>query len=340
MKKFLSALLISAMLLSLAACGSTGKTPSSSQSNGNNSSASQSASTDNYPTKPITDIVPTSAGGSTDLYQRLIGTYIEKYLGQGFVVENKTGGAQVIGVTAIKDSAPDGYTVGVGWGASFGMRPYLLDVTYKMEDFQFICGVLEQKNAIIVRADSEWNTLDDLKKAMEANPGTINYGAGAAGSFQFVWAAYIMDQMGVSANMIPHDGDAGAIVSLQSGAVDWVSCETTSAVSALKSGDVKMLVNCGTERDETYPDIPCLTELGYESVLSHTMAIVCPADVPAERVEKLRSAIEQVLQDPEFIEQCETAGYSYVYKTGEECIEEVEKMAEIVRPMIDAGIFG
>ena len=226
----------------------------------------------------------------------------------------------------------------MGWGASFGMRPYLLDVTYKMDDFQFICGVLEQKNAIIVRADSEWNTLDDLKNAMKEK--TLNYGAGSAGSFQFVWAAYIMDQMGVTANMIPHDGDAGAIVSLQSGAVDWVSCETTSAVSALKSGDVKMLVNCGTERDETYPDVPCLTELGYESVLSHTMAIVCPADVPAERVEKLRSAIEQVLQDPEFIQQCETAGYSYAYKTGEECIEEGHKMEEVIKPMIDAGIFG
>lgn len=335
MKRLLSALIACAMIFSLAACGSDG----SGSTSGGGADA-QGGSSDSYPTKPITDIVPTSAGGSTDLYQRLIGTYIEKYLGQGFVVENKTGGAQVIGVTAIKDAAPDGYTIGVGWGASFGMRPYLLDVTYTMDDFQFICGVLEQKNAIIVRGDSEWNTLDDLKKAMEANPGKINYGAGSSGSFQYVWAAYIMDQMGVSANMIPHDGDAGAIVSLQSGAVDWVSCETTSAVSALKSGEVKMLVNCGTERDETYPDVPCLTELDYESVLTHTMAIVCPADVPAERVEKLRAAIEQVLQDPEFIAQCETAGYSYIYKTGEECIEEVHKMEDVIKPMITAGVFG
>lgn len=339
MKKLLSALIACAMVFSLAACGSKGDTKTDGSKSGATSGAT-SGTTDSYPTKPITDIVPTSAGGSTDLYQRLIGTYIEKYLGQGFVVENKTGGAQVIGVTAIKDSEPDGYTIGVGWGASFGMRPYLLDVSYSMDDFQFICGVLEQKNAIIVRADSEWNTLEDLKAAMEANPGKINYGAGSSGSFQYVWAAYIMNQMGVTANMIPHDGDAGAIVSLQSGAVDWVSCETTSAVSALKSGDVKMLVNCGTERDETYPDVPCLTELGYESVLSHTMAIVCPADVPADRVEKLRSSIEQVLQDPDFIAQCETAGYSYVYKTGDECIQEIHNMEEVIKPMIDAGVFG
>lgn len=339
MKKLLSAMIACAMLFSLAACGAKGDTKTDGSKSGSTSTAS-SGTSDNYPTKPITDIVPTSAGGSTDLYQRLIGNYIEKYLGQSFVVENKTGGAQVIGVTAIKDSAPDGYTIGVGWGASFGMRPYLLDVTYSMDDFQFICGVLEQKNVIIVRGDSEWNTLDDLKAAMEANPGKINYGAGASGSFQYVWAAYIMNQMGVTANMIPHDGDAGAVVSLQSGAVDWVSCEPTSCVSALKSGDVKVLVNCGTERDPGYPDAPSLTELGYESVLSHTMAIVCPAAVPAERVEKLRAAIEQVLQDPDFIAQCESAGYAYSYKTGEECIQEIHNMEEVIKPMIDAGVFG
>ena len=149
-----------------------------------------------------------------------------------------------------------------------------------------------------------------------------------------------MNQMGVTANMIPHDGDAGAVVSLQSGAVDWVSCEPTSCVSALKSGDVKVLVNCGTERDPGYPDAPSLTELGYESVLSHTMAIVCPAAVPAERVEKLRAALEQVLQDPDFIAQCESAGYAYCYKTGEECIQEIHNMEEVIKPMIDAGVFG
>lgn len=341
MKKLLSVLLLCAMVLSLVACGSSAKPASSSSAapaSSTSSSLSEATKTDNFPTKVITDIVPTSAGGSTDLYQRLIGTFIEKYLGQGFVVENKTGGAQVIGVTAIRDAAPDGYTIGVGWGASFAMRPYLLDVPYKMDDFTFICGVLEQKSCIIVRGDSEWNTLEDLTNAMKAK--TLNYGAGAAGSYQYAWASYMMHQLDVSANMIPHNGDADAIVALQGGAVDWVCCETTSAVSALKSGDVKMLTALSVDRDPTYPDIPSFGELGYEADLNHSMSIVCPAGVPADRVEALRAAIEKTLKDPDFLKQAQAAGYNVSYKSGEECVEEFNKMAEIIKPMVDAGIFG
>lgn len=119
---------------------------------------------------------------ATDLYNRLMGTYIEKYLGQGFVIENVTGGAQVIGTTKLADSEPDGYTLGGGWSASFGMRPYLLEVTYDVDDFTFVCGILDQIEACIVRSDAKWNTLDELMEDLKNDP-SIKFGAGNAGSF-------------------------------------------------------------------------------------------------------------------------------------------------------------
>ena len=343
MKKVLSMVLAAAMLLSLAACGSSQKPAASGGST--SAAASQPAASqpaapaDDYPTKPITDIVCTSAGGSTDLYNRLMGSFIEKYLGQGFVVENVTGGAQVIGTTQLANSEPDGYTVGAGWGASFGLRPYLLEVTYDVDDFTFVCGILNQIEACIVRADSPFQTLDDLIAYVAEHPETP-YGAGDAGSFQYLWARYVMNQKGVNATFIPHNGDSAALTSLLGGAVEFVFAETTSAMSGIKSGDYRVLATCMPERDPATPDVPCLAELGYECKLSHTMSLIMPAGVPQERVDKVYNAVEQVMQDPDFIEQCKQAGFSTCFKTGAEVRDEIDNMAAIVKPMIDAGELG
>lgn len=337
MKKAITLALALLMAFSLVACGNTASssTPASASAPG---STSTPAPADNYPTKPITDIVCTSAGGSTDLYNRLIGNYIKPYLGQGFVIENVTGGAQVIGTTQLANSDPDGYTLGGGWSASFGMRPYLLEVTYNIDDFTFVCGVLDQIESCIVRSDAKWQTLDELMADLKANP-NINYGAGNAGSFQYVWARYVMNQKGVNGVFIPHNGDADALTSLLGGAVDFVFAETTSAMSGLKSGQYRLLATCKTERDPATPDVPCLTELGYECVLSHTMSLIFPAGVPEERVKKVYSAVEQMMQDKEFIEQCEKSGFAAVFKTGDEIRKEIEDLAAIIKPMIEAGDF-
>lgn len=250
-----------------------------------------------------------------------------------------TGGAQVIGTTKLAQSDPDGYTLGGGWSASFGMRPYLLDVTYDVDDFIFVCGVLDQVEACIVRADSEWETLDDLIEAVKADP-SIKYGAGSAGSFQYVWARYVMNQKGVNGTFIPHDGDADALTALMGGAVEFVFAETTSALSGIKGGNYRVLATCKTERDtKNAPDAPCLTELGYECKLSHTMSLIMPAGTPQEYVDKLYNAVEQMMQDPEFIAQCEQGGFSAVFKTGEEIRQEIDDLAAIVKPMIENGDF-
>lgn len=351
MKKILSLALACALTLSLAACGGGGggqqqqqggQANGSQQQQGGTSQGTPAPSTptpaDDYPTKALINIVCTSAGGSTDIFARLLGQYLEKYLGQGWVVENHTGGAQIIGTTDLANSEADGYTVGTCWSASFGMRPYLLEATYTTDDFEFVCGVLHQYSSIIVRADSKWQTLEDLINDLKNDP-SIKYGAGSAGSVQFVWARYLMNQVGVGATFIPHDGDAGAITSLQSGAVDFVCTETTSAVSGLKSGEFRLLVNCGTERDPSYPDAPCMTELGYECSFSHTMSIGLPAGVPAERVQKLHDAIKEALNDPELLATCAEAGYNVEFLEPEYIINEINGLKDVVLEMKAQGVF-
>ena len=356
MKKVMSVLLASVLTLSLAACG--GSKPAATQAPATTAAAAETkapettaaaaetkaaetaaaaASTD-YPTKPLINIVCTSAGGSTDVFARLLGQTLEKYLGQGWVVENHTGGAQIIGTTDLANAEPDGYTCGTCWSASFGMRPYLLEATYTLDDFEFVCGVLHQYSSVIVKADSKWQTLEDLINDLKENP-ELKYGAGSAGSMQFVWMRYIMDQAGVSATFIPHDGDAGAVTSLQSGAVDFICTETTSAVAGLKSGEFRLLVNCGTERDPSYPDSPCLTELGYECTFSHTMSIGLPAGVPKENVQKLHDAVKEALSDPDLLATAKEAGYNVEFLEPDYILNEIEGLKTVVLDMKEKGVF-
>ena len=189
MKKAIALLLALVMLFALAACGSS--TDSTTQAPAGTSGSTTQAPADNYPTKALINIVCTSAGGSTDVFARLLGEYVAKYLGQGWVVENHTGGAQIIGTTDLAKSAADGYTVGTCWSASFGMRPYLLEATYTVDDFEFVCGVLHQYSSVIVRKDAKWQTLEELINDLKTDS-SIKYGAGSAGSMQFVWMRYIM----------------------------------------------------------------------------------------------------------------------------------------------------
>ena len=122
----------------------------------------QGAQADAFPTKPIQNIVAWAPGGSSDMSQRLVANHIAKYLGQPMVIVNKPGGAAVPGTTEIARSKNDGYTIGMNWYASFVLRPYVLKVPYKIEDYIFMLGMVRQRNVVAVRSDSPYKTLQDL----------------------------------------------------------------------------------------------------------------------------------------------------------------------------------
>ena len=117
---------------------------------------------DGYPNKPIVAICPWTAGGGTDVVLRLIGSFLPKYLGQGLIVDNQTGGAAIPGTFAQVRARPDGYAIGVNTTTTFTLRPLILDVAYTLDDFTFILGVFDQKNMVLVRKDSPFKTLEDL----------------------------------------------------------------------------------------------------------------------------------------------------------------------------------
>lgn len=284
---------------------------------------------DDFPNKTITDIVSWSPGGNSDLSQRMISSFIQGYLGQGMVIENQPGGGAVPGTTAIANAKPDGYTIGLNWGASFILRPYVMDVTYKLEDFEYIIGFSVQRNALFVRADAPYNTLEELIAYMKDHPGELTWSGGAAAAFQQLLGAILWDEAGVESAYVPYGGHKDASVALLAGNIDIALIEPASAISELQSGDIKMLCVFEKERLDYYPDVPTAIESGYDIAYPHTMMIVGPAGIPADRVKKLHDAIKATIEDEAFLKLANNSNLEIVYKSGEEVRAELEEMAPL-----------
>ena len=289
---------------------------------------------DGFPAKPVVNIVSWSAGGTTDIGQRLVGSILPKYLGQTMVVENQPGGAAVPGTTAIAKSKPDGYTIGVNWGASWTLRPYLIKVPYKKEDFTFIIGMLTQRNLLCVRNDSPFKTLDDLVEFARANPGKLNWGGGVAASYQHLTGAAFLEAAKLKAEMIPYDGSRPSVVALLGGNVDFAVVEPGNMIVEERAGQLRVLCVFEKERLAQFPDAPTAIEKGFNVNYPNTQCIVGPAGMPADRVKILHDALKKTFEDPEFLKLAANAALEIEYKSGEEVSAEIDQIIRELDPII------
>jgi tripartite-type tricarboxylate transporter receptor subunit TctC len=295
----------------------------------------ESQKTDNFPTKPIENIVSWSAGGSSDVAQRLVASFIPKYLnGQSMIVVNKPGGAAVPGTTEIARAKPDGYTIGMNWYASFVLRPYTLDVPYKIEDFEFILGMARQRNALVVRADSPFKTLQDLIDYAKEHPEELKYGHCGTSSWQHLAGEHFNQVAGIETRHVPHDGGRQAVVALLGGHVDYVVAEPPEFLGEIESGDLRALAAFEKERIPALPDVPTFIELGYDVAHPHMMIITAPKGVPENRIKIIHDAYKAVLEDPEFLILAENVGMEIEYKTGEEVLKDIEELDKLYSELI------
>ncbi|MBC7292741.1 MAG: tripartite tricarboxylate transporter substrate binding protein, partial [Thermoleophilia bacterium] len=193
-----------------------------------------------WPTKPIQCIVPWAAGGSSDMSQRMVASLIQPHLGTSMVVVNKPGGGSIPGTAEIAKAPADGYTIGQVWYATFALRPYVVDVPYKTEDYEFILGMVRQRNVIAVRADSPYKTLDDLIKAAKANPGKLTYGSPGAASWQHMAGVHFCKVAGIQCTHVPYDGGRPATVALMGGHIDFLVGQPPEFVSEYKAGQIRV----------------------------------------------------------------------------------------------------
>nr|WP_144639720.1 tripartite tricarboxylate transporter substrate binding protein [Bordetella genomosp. 13] len=273
--------------------------------------ASAAQAQDAYPSKPVTFIVPSAAGGSPDVLSRLFTTQLSKDLKATFVVENKPGAAGNIGIMQIKRAAADGYTIGYGNintlavnRSLFKKLPYDVDA-----DLTPVAHLFNLYNVLIVPADSPVKSVQDLIDRAKAKPGMMSYGASGVGTTGHMGGELFKSMAKVDVMFIPYNGGPAALQDLMGGRLDFMFSNTSEALPLVKSGKLRALGVSSLKRLALLPDVPTLDEAGlkgYETVAWG--GVVAPKGTPADRIATLNTAMQNALKEKAVLDGLESLG--------------------------------
>ncbi|MGK4922291.1 Bug family tripartite tricarboxylate transporter substrate binding protein [Bordetella hinzii] len=255
-----------------------------------------------YPSGPITMIIPFSAGGSTDVIGRLLGERLSAALKQPVVVENRGGAGGNIGAAMVAKAAPDGQTMLFGTTGVFSMNEALYsNPGYAIgKDLLPVVYTASISNVLIVNNNLPVKTAQDLLKLVKDHPGKYTFASSGAGSSTHMSGELFKSMGGVDIMHVPYRGSGQALVDLMGGQVDMIFDNAPSSVPLVKTGKVRALAVTSKGRLAALPDTPSISESvlpGYES-LSWT-GIAVPAGTPPAVVQRLNTEFNNILRQPE-----------------------------------------
>ena len=269
-----------------------------------------------YPSRPITLIVPWGAGGGTDATARIIGSLLEKELGQPVTVVNRTGGSGVVGHAAIAAAPPDGYTLGLAT-VEIGMMHWQGLTELTGASYTPIGLVNADPAGIQVRADAPYKTVSELLAAIKANPGKYKAsGTGQGGIWHLAIAGLLRDQKIDPAALpwVPSNGAAPGLQDMVAGGVEVAPVSLPEARSLIDAGKVKSLAIMADKRSTLYPNVPTLKEaIGSEWAMAAWRGVVAPKGIPAEARDKLSAAVRKVAASKEYTDFMASRGFGVIY---------------------------
>jgi tripartite-type tricarboxylate transporter receptor subunit TctC len=270
-----------------------------------------------WPERPITMIVPWGAGGGTDATARIIGSLLEKELGQPVNVVNRTGGSGVVGHQAISAAAPDGYTIGL-ITVEIAMMHWqgLTDLT--PASYTPIGLVNMDPAGLQVRADSSYKTAADVVAAIKANPGKFKASGTGQGGIWHLAVAGMLKDLGVDPNAlpwVPSNGAAPGLQDLVAGGVEVVPCSLPEARSLIDAGKVRSLAIMADAPAALYPNVPTLkAATGSDWKLGAWRGIAAPKAIPPDARDKLVAAIRKIAASKEYTDFMASRGFGVIYQ--------------------------
>lgn len=268
-----------------------------------------------YPTKPITLVVPTAAGGTTDLSARMLAQGLTPVIGQSVVVDNKGGGNGNIAASIVKRAEADGYTLFLQYSGYHVISPHLTKVAqWSQSDFQPVANVISAPQIIVVRDGLPVKTLAELITYAKANPGKLNYASSGNGSLQHVTGAMLEQQGGVKMVHVPYKGTGPALQDLLGGQVDLTFGTAPPFMPHIQSGKLRVLAVTGKERLPSLPDVPTTAEAGYPGVNATSwFGLFAPASTPKAVIDKLAADTRTVVQSAAFKQKAQEQGATADY---------------------------
>jgi tripartite-type tricarboxylate transporter receptor subunit TctC len=260
------------------------------------------AQDNNWPSKPITYIVPFGPGGTTDVLARLVTSKAGPALGTTFVVENKPGAGGGIGSTFTARAAPDGYTVQGGTVSSHAINVSLYSqLPYDpIKNFQPITMIGSMPNVLVVRADSPYKTVQDIITAAKAKSDNLDYASSGHGTSQHLSGEFFQQMTNSKMVHVPYKSSAEALTALLGGqGPDLIFENLAPALPHIKAGKLRALGVTSTKRSSSLPEVPAIAETlpGFDVV--SWQAIFAPAGVPKPIVDKLSDELRKAVLDPE-----------------------------------------
>jgi tripartite-type tricarboxylate transporter receptor subunit TctC len=256
---------------------------------------------DNYPSKPITIIVPASPGGVTDMLGRLLAQHFIADLGTQVVVENKPGANNQVAAEYVTHQPGDGYTLLIGPESTFIVNPALYDhLPYDpVKGFTPISGLVQIDHTLVLNPAVPANNVKELIALDKEKPGQLNYGTYGVGSSGHLNMEMLKAVTGTKFVAVHYKGAAPAMQDVMGGQIQLMFVSTGTAMPQVKAGTVKMIAIGAPKRLPALPDVPTIAESGVPGFVAVSwFALFGPAGMPADVVKKLNDEVRKIFADP------------------------------------------
>lgn len=309
--------------------------------------AAFSAGAQGYPAKPVTIIVPFTAGGPTDKVARDLAEALRKPLGQTVIVDNAAGAGGSIGANKVAKAPADGYALLVHHIGMATMPTLVRNIPFKVEsDFEYVGMINDVPMTIIGKPGLPASNFTELKAWIQQNKGKINLGNAGVGSASHLCGMLFQHAMGVDMTAVPYKGTAPAMTDLMGGQIDLMCDQTTNTTGAIEGKKVKVFAVTTPKRlaVPSLKDVPTMQELGVKDfAITIFHGLYAPKGTPAPVLKKLNDALKVALKDPDFIKREEALGAVVVHDNRVEPAEhkkfvqsEINKWSPLIKA---AGVY-
>jgi len=295
------------------------------------------AGAQSWPSKQVNFIVPFSAGGTTDLFGRLLANHMQQKFGKPFIVENRAGAGGNLGAAAVAKAAPDGYTFLVGTVSTHAINPFLYSkLPYDtVKDFQPVSLIARLPNILVVHPSLPANNVAELIAHLKANPDKLSYGSSGAGTSIHLAAELFKIKTGTTMTHVPFRSSGDIMNNLTGGHINLAFDNITLAWPQVKAGRLRALAVSSTARSEIAPDVPTVAETipGFDATSWH--GVFAPAGTPKPIVDAMAAEMKRILELPDVKEKLFELGAVASPMTPEDFAKFIDteraKWAEVVK---------
>ena len=284
-----------------------------------------------YPTRVITIVVPTAAGGGNDIMARILAGKLQERLKQPVIVDNKAGANGSIAAQHVAKAAPDGYTLLFGYIATHGINPGLSRVPYDpVKDFAPVAQIAEAQGVLVVNPSIKANSVKELIALAKAQPGKLAYASAGNGTAPHISGELFKKLADVDLLHVPYKGSAPAVMDTLGGSTQVMFPSLVAAGPYIKSNKLHALAVTGKKRTPLYPSLPTIAEAGVAGFeITQWYGIFAPAKTPQPIVDKLNAEIVSIMKDPETAKKFAEQGADVVTNSPQEFGKFVQ--AEVTR---------